>query len=258
MKYRKFFNTKSLFLLSAIVLFYTASCSIGGFSRSTAARAIETDGRYPTPATMTIDVRGRLSNAAGKAWQISKDDTAEAAATRAKADFATRQPQIVVAEHLGYIKLSFDEPELSGKEMGMPYELYAQNMGVWNFKVHTQITDKGRALWQNLNLETDEESLPLASREAPEITGISDQNQTMKKVDFTYRWKPTPLGEAFDSNTSTFAALPKELQESLKKVQPNIFGGGSNNIANFNSTRQGVAYFQKFDDGWRLGNLAFL
>ena len=246
---------RSIFLFS----FIAASCSVlGGFSRGKAAQLIGEDKRYSSPITMTIDIRGRLANAQGKTWQISTDDTAEAAAARAKTDFMSRQPQIIVAEQLGYIKLYFEEPELSGKEIGMPYELYRQNLGVWHFKVRAEITDKGQELWQKMNLEPDKDSLPLASKSAPEITGISDQNQTMKKVDFSYRWNPTPLGEAFDSSSSAFAKLPQELQEALKKVQFNNFGGGSNNILDFKTVRQGMANFQKFDDGWRLSNLAFL
>ena len=245
--------------VTIVCAFLLASCSsLGGFSRRTAAVLIEKDNRYSGPASMTIDIGGRIANAAGRAWQISRDDTVEAAAVRAKEDFMQRQPQLIAAEQLGYIQLNFEEGELGESQMGMPIELREQKLGTWNFKVNAQITDQGRALWTDLNLPVKEKELPLAVRGAVTITGLKDENQTMKSADFTYRWEANELGKAFDPNSDQFKQLPQNLQEALKKTQYNMFGGGGNNTMNFNSTRGGKAYFQKFDDGWRLGQLYFM
>jgi len=251
---KHFTNNLAAKVTLVITILATACSSLGGFSRGKAIEAIEQDKRYPAPTTMTIDVGGRLTNAGGNTGQTSKDDTAEAAAVRAKEDFMLRQPQIIVAEQLGYIKLYFEKPRLGGKQMGTPG--YRLGLGVWNFHVRAEITDKGKELWQDLKLAENDEALPLAVRQTPEITGIIDERETIKRVEFTYKWMPTELGEAFDPNSSAFAKLPQNLQESLKKIQRNTFGGGSNNIADFNTPRKGVVHFQKFDDGWRIFQLA--
>ncbi len=244
--------------LTTIVL-ATACSSLGGFTRGKAIEAIKEDNRYKAPSTMTIDIGWKLTNARMQAWQISAEDTAEQAAVRAKADFMKRQPQIILAEQLGYIKLHLENPELGKSQMGtIPSELYRQGMGTWQFKTRAEITEKGKELWRDLNLAEDVESLPLAVRDAPEITGMADEGQTMRRADFTYKWKPTELGAAFDPNGAAFGKLPAELQEALKKTQRNIAGGGSNNLADFSVQRGGIAHFKKFDDGWRLHQLYFM
>lgn len=258
-KINNHFAIKTFIVSASIFAVFSASCStLGGFSRGTAAGQIEKDKRYTAPAEMTIDIGGRLANAAGKTWQISKDDTAEEAAVRAKEDFMQRHPRIIVAEKLGYIKLNFEEPELSGKQMGMPSALWDQDLGAWFFKVRAKITDKGKALWTDLNLPVDEDNLPLATRGAPEITGLKDENQTMKSADFTYQWEANELGKAFDPESDESKGLPADLQEALKKTQYNMFGGGGSNTMDFNTPRKARAFFQKFDDGWRLGQLYFM
>ena len=235
----------------------TAACSaLTGFSRKSAAGLIEKDKRYATPLTMTIDIGRRLTNAAAGISQMTADETAEQAIPRVREDFMQRHPQLFVAEQLGFIKLQFTGGELGERPMGAPR--YDNKLGYWTFKPTAEITDAGRKLWTDLSLEIDEKNLPLARRSEPEITGLKDENQLMKSSNFTFRWEPTKLGKAFDPASSEFKQLPENLQKALGKVQMNMFGGGTNNIADFNSARQGVAFFQKFDDGWRLSNLAFL
>lgn len=255
---KKFTHNLPAKIIALFIVLATACSSLGGFTRGTAVSLIEQDKRYSAPATMTIDIGARLANARAKAWQISQDDTAEAAAVRAKEDFMLRHPQIILAERLGYIKLYFENAELGGREIGVqPTELYRAGLGVWNFRARAEITEQGKELWQNLKLPVNEESLPLAVRQTPEITGLTDEGQVMKRAEFAYKWRPTELGEAFDLNSAAFGKLPPDLQEALKKTQRNIFGGGGSNIMDFASPRKGVAMFKKFDDGWRLTDLLF-
>ncbi|MCD9186299.1 MAG: hypothetical protein LUM44_07685 [Pyrinomonadaceae bacterium] len=256
MKYKNIFAIKTLFTLLVLSAIFTTSCSFSEFSRQTAAKAIQEDKRYSNPIAYTIDIGRRIADAGAEADQASKDETEPEAAVRAKANFSQRQPQLAVAEQLGYITIDFGAGELGEPQMG--HRGYQEGLGVWHFKPKATLTDKGKRLWTDLNLEIDEFSLPIAVRETLAIDGIADQNPNMKKVDFSFKWQPNALGEAFDPNTSTFSKLPKELQESLKTVKQNIFGGGGNNIADFSTTRKGFAYFQKYDDGWRISNLAFL
>jgi hypothetical protein len=102
---KHFTNTFATKLVLAFIVLAAACSSLGGFTRGTAVSLIEQDKRYSVPATMTIDIGWKLTNAQMRAWQISKDDTVEAASVRAKEDFMLRHPQITLAEHLGYIML---------------------------------------------------------------------------------------------------------------------------------------------------------
>ena len=246
-----------LFVASTIVFAtFSAACSvIGGFTRSTAANLIEKDNRFKAPSTMTIDIGWHLTNAGAGIAQMSADETAEQAIPRAKEDFMQRQPQLLVAEQLGYIKLYFENGELGERPMGAPR--FDNNLKHWFFKPRAEITEKGRSLWKDLNLKEDEENLPLAVRGSAEITGLKDENPHMKSAEFTYRWEATDLGKAFDPNTGEFKKLPQNLQEALQKTQRNIFGTGGNNVADYGSKRTGRAFFQKFDDGFRIGEMFF-
>lgn len=110
---QKYFAVKCLILIVATCAVLVASCStLGGFTRNTAARLIENSNNYKAPATMTIDIGGRLANAGAGAWQTYADEPAEAAIPRAREDFGKRHPQIIVAEQLGFIKLYFERAEL--------------------------------------------------------------------------------------------------------------------------------------------------
>lgn len=240
----------------ALTIMGMACSMLGNFNRNTAANLIEKDNRYLEAATMTIDIGARLTNAGANTPQLSADDTEAAAIVRARADFGTRQPQILVAEELGYIKLYFENTQL--RNPGMGETNYRTDLKIWSFRARAEITDKGRKLWSDLNLNVDEESLPLAVRSQLTITGLKDENQNMKSADFTYKWEPNELGKAFDPSSEEFQKLPVDLQESLKKTQHNMFGGGRDNTMNFQAIRNGKAYFQKFDDGWRLGQLYFM
>ncbi len=259
MKNTKHFANNAVVKIILTLTVLAAACSSlnNGVTRSTAATAIEADKRYSAASAVSIDVSGKFDNVGGvTVYQTTSDDTAETAIPRAKAFFAERQPQIAVPEQLGYIKLYFEKPELIQAQMGE--KNYDTALGLWKFKTRAELTDKGRALWEDLKLSVSDQSLPLAVRQSPEVTGIIDENPNNKRVDFTYKWQPTELGKAFDPSSSAFSKLSPELQEALKKTQFNIFGGGRNNTADFTSERKGLARFKKFDDGWRLADLNFL
>lgn len=241
----------------AIVLFaiLAAACSSpGGFSRGDAASGISADNSYKTLSTMSIDA-SRISNAGAPIWQLSAEDTAEQALVRAREDFKARQPQLLAAEHLGFIKLYIEDVKLGPTQIDMPSELFNKKLGVWSFKVRSEITDAGRELWTDAGLQVNELALPLAVRDAPQITGIADENPTMKRVDFTYNWKPNELSASLDPTNPAFIKLPGDIQNLLKNPRLDIFANNKKTI-DISGTRAGRAYFKKFDDGWRLNNLS--
>lgn len=255
----KHFAKHLIIKIAALTVVATSACAsfLGGFNRNTATGLIEKDKRYTTAATMTIDIRGRIANAGADTPQKTANETVEEAAIRVKQDFMQKQPQLLAAENMGYIKLFFEDGELGERTMGAPR--FDDALKHWYFKPRAEITEKGKSLWNDLNLNIDEKNLPLAIRANVEITGLKDESQqTLKSAEFTYRWKPNELGKAFDPDSNTFKSLPPDLQEALKKVQVNMFGGGSNNTMDFKTPRKGRATFQKFDDGWRLSELYFM
>ena len=244
----------SLIIVSALI---SLSCSaVGGFNQRTAAALIEKDTKYKTPVTIPINIRRRLTNAGAGTPQLSTEDTAEAAAERAKKDFAERQPQLIVAENLGFIKLYFENPELVEPQMGQLG--YRTNLKIWTFQPRAEITDQGKALWTKLNLPVNEENLPLAIRGTPEITALKDDNERIKSGDFTYRWDVTELGAAFNENSEAFKKLAPEIQQSLQSAQFDMTGQGDNQLMNLDKPHAARVFFQKLNNEWKLREFYFM
>jgi len=239
-----------------VSIWFAAGCSTGDFSRGQAVTSIGEAANYKQAATTLIDV-GMLTNAYARAWQLSKDEKEEEAVVRAKEDFKKKQPQLIIAEQLGYIRLRYENPKMRGPEMGMPSDLYEKGLGEWEFIPRAELTDAGRALWKDAGLNVNELALPLSVREAPEITGIVDEDKITKKVELIYKWRPNKLGQSLDPNSAAFAELPEDLKQIVKNPKFNLFGTNSK-MVDFTQARKGVAYFRKYDDGWRLQNLTLL
>jgi hypothetical protein len=246
-------------LLVLYVIFISTSCSAitdkltGKFSRSSAVSAIEKDGRYKIPSTMTLDIYRKLANAGAVGFQMSADDTVEAAVIRVKEDFGKRQPQLIVAEALGFIKLYFENPKPGEHHLGDPNP---NEFGRWYFTPRAEITEKGKKLWRDMGLKEETDSLPLAIRQTPEITGMTENGNRIQ-ANFSYFWKGSEMGEALDPNTEAFKKLPEELQKAVKRVDWNM-GMGSSQAINVTAKRNAIAHFQKYDDGWRIAQLYFM
>lgn len=136
----------------------------------------------------------------------------------------SKNPQILVARHFGYL-----EPD------------------------KLALTEKGKQLWRDLNLQVDEHAVPVAHSEFVEVTGISTSGNG---ADAKFSWQrvPNEIGKALVIDSPEFKALPDDLQDKirqpLKAVTP-AFGGGNYGVV-FGGLRQGIANFQLYDDGWRV------
>lgn len=135
--------------------------------------------------------------------------------------------QILVAQHFGYI-----EPD------------------------KLVLTDKGKQLWSDLNLQVDDDAVPVAHAQFIEISGISTSGNA-SDVHFTWQWIPNEIGKALVLGSPEFQALPAELQAKLRQPIPaaTIAFQGSSAGIDFGGVRQGIANFQLFDDGWRARNV---
>lgn len=252
------FAAKSIAALIFVFALFSASCSspLSGFNESTAAKLIENNSKYKTPVTITINIGKRLTNAGASTAQLSADDTEEAAIIRAKEGFAVRQPQLLVAENLGFIKLYFENANLRDAGLGEPN--YGTNLKIWTFRPRAEITDQGRALWKKLNLPVNEESLPVAVRGTPVITALKDDNERIKSADFTYRWDTTELGAAFDENSQTFKKLTPKIQESLQGEKFDLLGQGNNRLLDLDKPQTARVFFQKTNNEWKLRDFYFM
>ncbi len=235
-----------------VSIWFAAGCSTGDFSRSQAVTAISEAANYKQPSVTSINI-GALSNAYPRARQLSKDEKADEALPRAKEDFKNKQPQLIIAEQLGYIILHFENPQMRGSQMDMPTDLYAKDIGVWEFKARRTNRCGARSL-ERRQLERQRTGIAARRSGEPEITGIVDEDKITRKVEFTCRWKPNKSGQSLDPNSTAFAELPEDLKQILKNPKFNLFGTISQTV-NFTQARKGVAYFKKYDDGWRMQNL---
>jgi hypothetical protein len=135
-----------------------------------------------------------------------------------------RNPQNLVARHLGYI-----EPD------------------------QLVLTARGRQLWRDMNLSIDEHSLPVARAELDEVTGISTSGNAADGH-FTWHWIPNDLGKALIVDSFEFKALPDDLQTKIRQPPPAMtpaFATGNSGLV-FGGSRRGTANFQLYDDGWRV------
>lgn len=91
---------------------------------------------------------------------------------------------------------------------------------------------------------------PIGTRELLHVDRIHnwrDANENLPvnelAVDFTWRWLPNDLGDAFDSESETFRAFPDSVQEAARR-----FGARMNTSA----TMQSRAYLHRDGGRWRL------
>lgn len=135
-----------------------------------------------------------------------------------------RNPQILVARHFGYL-----EPD------------------------KLALTETGKQLWRDLNLQVDEHAVPVAHSQFNEVTGISTSGNAAD-ARFTWQRMPNEIGKALVIDSPEFKALPDDLQAKIRQAPPAAtpaFGGGNYGVI-FGGLRQGTANFQLYDDGWRV------
>lgn len=133
------------------------------------------------------------------------------------------------------------------------------------------LTDRGKALPEAKKLESDTPdtkggcslqllSIPLATREFVDVTGITNSSDNQAQVDFLFKWKPTELGTALTEKGDIYTKLTGDQQFSLNTIirgRSAMFWNAAplrlpitDMDVSFGDT--GRARFEKYDDGWRL------
>lgn len=159
-----------------------------------------------------------------KAAAIIKQSPAMQKLVMIKFEVQPYNPQILVAQHFGYME--------TGK---------------------LALTEKGRQLWRDWGFQVDEHIVPVARAQFVQITGISASGSTAE-VHFTWQWEPNDAGKALVIGSPEFNALPNDIQTKLRQPMPGVmmlpFGGSTSGIE-YGGVRKGTSNFELFDDGWR-------
>jgi hypothetical protein len=117
----------------------------------------------------------------------------------------------------------------------------------WRFSVDVRLTPKGREAVQ-AGGGTGDGAIPLFRKEILEVSGVTKESENRARAEFKWKPVPTPVGEAFDPTSGAFNSLPEKLRQKVS--QPTIFGNSLK--LEFGNVRKAMAYFQLYDDGWRV------
>jgi hypothetical protein len=190
----------------------------------------------------------------------SEDEEESVAQPRAIEAFLDNHPALAVLKHLGLIEVLMQvrqKPEIikapeirvekpSGTTARTPIGHDA--LKPWSFLIHVSLTDSGKKV-----AEGNGETIQLYTRRLVEVTGIIATHNGGAQAEFTWRAAPTAVGKVFDPTSDEYKKLPTNLQQGLKKPTGLLQRTPLSDTSEINtSVRKGVAYFQRYDDGWRL------
>lgn len=236
-----------VFQIFALFLLSLAGCTSKDLSRSTAESQITEANDFKSPYQIEY-TQGSIKFNEGLLMVISEDETKEEATQRKIKNYMELTPQVAVLYHHGLV-----EPKVTSRDARAPGKVYQNNPVFWRFIERYVGTEKADKYWQQTGFQSTRETFPVAQREFIEVTGITKQGETQAMVEFTWRWKPNEIGKALDSSTSEFKSLPVELQQLLSGEKiPEGAERGTDWRIDWKEEKQGRAFFQKYDDGWRL------
>lgn len=245
-----------LILISCVISLCSNCAQSKDLTRSRALTLISEAKEFKEPAAVVL--KDEYENVSVPAQ--SEDEEETAAQPRAVEAFLDNHLALAVLQHMGIIDVTaqviqkpktIKAPEIKverpdGTTGQSP--LGNDRLEPWKFAMSVTLTDKGRK-----EAGSGGRTIPLYTRRVIEVTGIIPTQNGGAQADFTWRAVPNSVGEAFDPSSAAYQHLPLKLQQSLKKptglLQKTPFADTSEINT---STRKGVAYFQRYDDGWRL------
>lgn len=206
-------------------------------TRSRALAILREHGMFKKPAVLPISEAEKFLVPAESAVEPEPKE-------RAVEQFFEDRPAMGVLRHLGLI-------EATATAVERPKVLaYTGQLTMWRFKITPRLTAKGKKAVSAAGGE-GEDSVPALRREIIEVTGLKKEGAGRAEVEFTWKSIPTGAGEAFDPTSATFKTLPPKLQQKLTHV--NILGDSLK--MSFGEVRKATAYFQLYDDGWRVDHI---
>lgn len=246
------------FPLLLIIVLASASCSESQeLTRSRARALIKESKEFKETATIEIK-SGNTIMVEAKA----KDEPEVEAQPRAVEAYLDDRPVMAVLRYLDLIQVTAEVSEKprvvkapaitverpNGTTAQTP--LGKDELKPWVFTIRVSLTDKGRAVSNG-----SEKSLPAYTREVLEVTGITNVTGQAKQAQAEFKWRivPTAIGEVFDRKSRKYQDLPPKLRELLKKSQGVLQRTPLASTSEIDSSpKNGVAFFQRYDDGWRL------
>lgn len=246
-KKSKSLSASFLILIILHSVLFVTSCNSQELTRAKAQKMITESKDFGKPKVMELN---QLSSKDGDGVTEAKSDNepeSEAAQRRIQ-EYLFEVPAVAIANHLGLVK-----PELKRKNDKPDYPTTLR--GYWYFDEKYLLTDKGRKIWEDMNLPVTESMLPLARPVFLEVTGITKKGETNQLVEFKWKWEASEIGKSLDQTTEEFKRLPEDLKKNL--TEPYIYSA-QDGLKSWGGERTGKAMFQKYDDGWRLVSLGVL
>lgn len=230
--------TALLFTISLIApLQGCAALNPKELTRSRAHAILREHGMFKKPAVLPISEAEKFPVPAVSAVEPEPKD-------RALEQFFEDRPEMGVLRHLGLVEATATAVE---RPKVLPY---TGRLTMWTFKITPRLTAKGKKAVSVAGGE-GEDSVPALRREIIEVTGLKKEGEGRAEVEFTWKSVPTAAGEAFDPTSATFKTLPPQLQQKITHV--NILGNSLK--MEFGKVRKATAYFQLYDDGWRVDHI---
>lgn len=249
LKSKKSESLSSLFLILIFLhsVLFVSSCNSQELTRAKAQKMITESKDFGKPKVLELN-QLYIKDGDGVTEAKSDDEPESEAAQRRIQEYLFEVPAVAVANHLGLVK-----PELKRKNDKPDYPSTLR--GYWHFDEKYLLTDKGRKMWEDMNLPVTESMLPLARPVFLEITGITKQGETNQLVEFKWKWEASEIGKSLDQTTEEFKRLPENLRKNL--TDPDAYSA-QDGLKSWGGERTGKAMFQKYDDGWRLISLGVL
>ena len=235
----------SALLISIGLLFTTISCSSDELNRSEAGKMLSESKDFRQPAVIEFVQGGHalVGRGQGAIESTSADEPEAEAVSRRIAEHYAANPRMELADHFGLIKAEV-------KRTNDNPDPRTSVSSFWYFNERYVVTDKGKKMWEDLNLPVSETAVPIAEKEFIEVTGITKQNDNTIQVDYKWRWKPNEIGRSLDSSSAEFKALPEKTKSDL--LAPPALYTSRDRTTSWTVEQQAKAKVQKYDDGWRV------
>lgn len=231
-----------LFLLIHTLIF--SGCSSKELSRSKAESLIINSAEFKYP--VVIELKRANENEPLFSEMKSDSETMEESKAANLSGYLQDDPRLAVVNYLELINI---EQTMTKEEPKVGFQVPPSRYFVTKFRAN----DKGKAFWKEMNLELTDEAIPIAGKTFISIERITQQSAADNQaiVDYSYKLVPNSIGKMFDPNGSEFKSLPLELQ---KQILGQIGMPPRNRTENWNNPeeRKAKAFFQRYDDDWKL------
>ena len=242
-----FRNIIRLAMIAAIAtsaLGTSVSCASKNLDRKQATALIQRAQPFTQPYSMII----RHGSDRRYLDPVSPDETRVQGEARAVENWRTSFPYRAVLMQMGLVDV---------RAKYVSTRMYGDREDRSTYDLEIRLTPQGEELWRQMGLQVDPDAVPLGRRKLIAVTGISggDANTSRAAAEFTWQWELTPAGAAMVRDTPEFERLPDEVKNLFESAPSFPPSAKVKTPLSLLGTHQGVANFQKFDDGWRITSI---